>query len=135
MELAHPTLHYGDTWDDLDEPLVVLSELEPFPTKGIEFTSIFRPGTHRNTFKRTRQLFKDGMIPALAQAFGITPALLPVCFHRWHKFAYEYLRFRMMHDDHRYNWPVIIYCDNETMFLCFCPDRAATPSLSVSGTL
>jgi hypothetical protein len=79
----------------------------------MQFTPIVRPGTHRNTFKQTCQLFKDGLIPALAQAFGITPALLPVCFRRWHKFAYEYLQFHMMHDDHRYNWPVIVNCDND----------------------
>jgi hypothetical protein len=37
-----------------------------------------------------------------------------------------------MHDDHHYNRPVIINFDKETIFLCFCPDRAATPSISVS---
>lgn len=35
MELIHPELQYGDSWEDLDEPLLILSELEPFPAEGM----------------------------------------------------------------------------------------------------
>jgi hypothetical protein len=58
--------------------------------------------------------------------------MYPVCSRRWHQFVYDWLQYRLMHDDHHYNRPVIINCDKETLFLCFCPDRAATPSISVS---
>ncbi len=52
MELIHPELQYGDSWEDLDEPLLILlSELEPFPAEGMQYTSIVRPGTHRNSYK------------------------------------------------------------------------------------
>jgi hypothetical protein len=133
MELVNPELQYGDTWEDLDEPLLILSELEPFPAAGMNYTSIVHPGTHRNSYKRTRQMFKEGILPALQAAFEITPVLFPISYKRWHKFVSDYLRFRLCHDDHNYNRPAIIHCDNETLFLCFCPDRAATPSLSISG--
>jgi hypothetical protein len=132
MELVHPELKYGDTWDDLDVPLVVLSELTPFSAEGMHYTSIVRPGTHCAAGKQTRQIFKEGLLPALKSAFGIVPAMYPVCSQRWHQFVYDWLRYRLMHDDHHYNRPVIINCDKETLFLCFCPDRVATPSISVS---
>jgi len=51
MELVNPDLNYGDTWDDLDEPLVILSELEPFPMADMQYTLIARPGTHHNSYK------------------------------------------------------------------------------------
>jgi len=131
-ELVPSELKYGDTWDDLDSPLVVLSELTPFSTEGMHYTSIVKPGTHRAAGKRTRQMFKAGLLPALTSAFGTVPAMYPVCYRRWHQFVYDWLRFCLMHDDHHYNRPVIINCDKETIFLCFFPDRAATPSISVS---
>jgi hypothetical protein len=90
MELVHPELQYGDTWEDLDEPLLIFSESEPFPIAGMQFTSIVRPGTHRSSYKRTRQMFLEGILPALKVAFGITPDMYPVCYRRWHKFVYEY---------------------------------------------
>jgi len=135
MELVCSDLNYGDTWEDLDEPLIILSELDPFPTTGMTYTSNVRPGTHRSSSKRARQMFKDGILPALNTAFGITPDMYPVCYRRRHKFVYDNLRFCLGHDDFHYSQPAIINCDAETMFLCFCPDRAATPSLSVSGIL
>jgi len=131
-ELVPSELKYGDTWDDLDSPLVVLSELTPFSTEGMHYTSIVKPGTHRAAGKRTRQMFKAGLLPTLTSAFGTVPAMYPVCYRRWHQFVYDWLRFCLMHDDHHYNRPVIINCDKETIFLCFFPDRAATPSISVS---
>ena len=51
MELVNPELQYGDTWEDLDEPLLFLSKLDPFPVAGMRYTSIVRPGTHRNASK------------------------------------------------------------------------------------
>jgi hypothetical protein len=103
MELVHPDLTYGDTWEELDKPLVILSELESFPATGMKYTSIARPGTHRSAYKRTRQLFRDGILPALHAAFGIKPEMFPVCYRWWHKFIYECLRFRMVNDDYHYN--------------------------------
>ncbi len=132
MELVSPKSKYGNTWDDLDVPLVVLSDIIPFSTEGMRYTSIVRPGTHRSAGKRTRQMFKVGLLPALETAFGIVPAKYPVCYQRWHQVVYDWLHYRLMHDNHHYNRPAIINCDTETLFLCFCPDRAATPSISVS---
>jgi len=86
MELVHPELQYGDTWEDLDELVLILSELEPFPAEGMQYTSIVRPGTHWNSYKCARQMMKDGLLPALKSAFGIVPAKYPICYRRWHKF-------------------------------------------------
>ena len=80
MELVSPESKYGNTWDDLDVPLVVLSDIIPFSTEGMRYTSIVRPGTHRSAGKRTRQMFKVGLLPALETAFGIVPAKYPVCY-------------------------------------------------------
>jgi hypothetical protein len=80
MELVPSELKYGDTWVDLDSPLVVLSELTPFSTEGMHYTSIVRPCTHRAEGKRTRKMFKAGLVTALKSAFGIVPAMYPVCY-------------------------------------------------------
>jgi hypothetical protein len=82
MELVHPELQYGDTWEDLDEPLLILSELTPFSIAGMNYTFIVRPGTHHSSYKCTRLMFKEGILPALQAAFTITPALFPICINK-----------------------------------------------------
>ena len=58
---------------------------------------------------------------------GIKPDDFPVCFKRWHKCIYVLLEQRIISDDFRYNQPVVISCDSQSINLTFYPNRAASP--------
>ncbi len=95
MELVHPTKKYGDIWKNLNEPLIILTDTQPFTTDGMQIISIIKPGTHHDSRKRTRQMIKDGLLPALQSAFGIEPPMFPSCYRPWHTFIAECLQFRL----------------------------------------
>jgi hypothetical protein len=51
MELVDPDKRYGDTWADISELLLMLTDIHPFTTEGMQFASIIRLGTHREPCK------------------------------------------------------------------------------------
>lgn len=62
------------------------------------------------------------------------PALFPFCFARWNRFLKDALHFRFnLEENYRANKPMVVSCDNESIFITFYPDRAA--SLIVGKTL
>jgi len=130
MELVNKQLQYGDSIYDLTEPLIVLSDLEPMPTRNMNYTALAQHGTYRNPTKRARQLFKEGILPAL-QSFGIQQNSYPVCFNQWHKYVKESLRLQFNMDDGYQSYKAIaINCNSTTIFLTFYPGRAASPILT-----
>jgi hypothetical protein len=126
MELTHPDFNYGDTDKDLTEPWLILSDTKPFNTSGTRYTSIVKHGAHRNPAKCVRQFIKDGIIPALG-SFNLSPALFPFCFARWNRFLKDALHFRFnLEENYQANKPMVVSCDNESIFITFYPDRAAS---------
>ena len=80
----------------------IIKHYDPLTNLDHTATRIVRPGIVWSARKRCRNIFIDGLIPAL-QHHGINPADYPVCFKRWHKCIYEFLEERLISDDFRYN--------------------------------
>jgi hypothetical protein len=92
----------GDYFGSLKEPIIIIKHYDPLTNLDHTATRIVRPGIVWSARKRCRNIFIDGLIPAL-QHHGINPADYPVCFKRWHKCIYEFLEERLISDDFRYN--------------------------------
>jgi transposase InsO family protein len=116
----------GDYFGSLKEPIIIIKHYDPLTNLDHTATRIVRPGIVWSARKRCRNIFIDGIIPAL-QHHGINPADYPVCFKHWHKHIYECLEERLISDDFRYNRPVVISIDSHSINLTFYPNRAATP--------
>jgi len=125
MELMDLRLFYGDLFSSLQDPFIIIKHYDPLTNLDHRDTRIVRPGMIRSARKRCQSIFLEGIIPAL-RTHGINPEDFPVCFKRWHKCIHALLEERFISDDFRYNGPLVISCDSQSVNLTFYPNRAAS---------
>mmetsp|Transcript_1285 Transcript_1285/g.1978 ORF Transcript_1285/g.1978 Transcript_1285/m.1978 type:complete len:140 (+) Transcript_1285:402-821(+) len=96
-----------------------------------QFIRVIGASEIKNSKREIRNVFKRGIVPALTDFFGLQLNRLPQVFKAWHEEVQYTLHCHFVNDE-RVNRHIIISCTDTNLNVTFCPDGAATPSISLA---